>query len=79
MILFGLFLVSVFTLPKYQKIFGVNVYTKALPLIYIVGISILIPKSSFIGHLCGVVAALMIKFVGFAIFLPRFSMIRAFD
>jgi len=59
--------------------FGFNVYTRFLPLIYMVGIFVMVPKSSLIGHLCGILAALCLKFLGLSILFPRFHMIHAFD
>ena len=38
-----------------------------------------IPDSSFLGHFCGLIAGLMIKFAGIYAFMPRFQWIKEFD
>ncbi len=38
-----------------------------------------IPNSSFIGHFCGILAGLLIKFAGLYVFMPRYEWIEGFD
>ena len=38
-----------------------------------------IPGSSFIGHFCGLIAGLLIKFGGLYLVFPRYDWIAAFD
>ena len=38
-----------------------------------------IPDSSFMGHFCGLIAGLMIKFCGLYVLFPKFEWISSFD
>ena len=38
-----------------------------------------IPDSSFLGHFCGLLAGLLIKFAGIYVLMPRFQWIKEFD
>jgi hypothetical protein len=38
-----------------------------------------IPDSSFLGHFCGLIAGLMIKFCGVYMVMPRYGWIKEFD
>ena len=80
-IIFGVIMLSVFIgenryfypfrLIKIKKIY--------MPWILLVITQFLIPEASFMGHLCGILAALIIKFCGLFIILPKFEWLNEFD
>ncbi|EFJ48625.1 hypothetical protein VOLCADRAFT_117545 [Volvox carteri f. nagariensis] len=55
-VLFGLKTILMYNTPGYDEIFGVRVPTKYACWAELVLIWVLVPKSSFIGHLCGILA-----------------------
>jgi hypothetical protein len=72
-------MIMMFVLPKTIKVFGMSINPVFIPFIYLIGIYFLVPNSSLLGHLCGIIAGLLLKFAGFHLFLPRFSWVSSFD
>ena len=52
---------------------------KLIPWLYVIVIYMTIPDSSFLGHFCGLIAGVLIKFGGFYVIMPRYQWIRGFD
>jgi hypothetical protein len=52
---------------------------KYIPWLYMLVVYFTIPTSSFIGHFCGLIAGLLLKFTGLYVFLPRYEWIKEFD
>ena len=50
-----------------------------MPWLYMIAIYLTIPDSSFLGHFCGLIAGLLIKFAGVYVFMPSFDTLSAFD
>ena len=78
-ILFGTMLVYAYIGNPKANIFGFPVPKKILPWLYLGLTSILVPNASFMGHLTGILAAVLIKFAGFSFLLPRYRWISDFD
>ena len=82
-ILFGIMMLEAFIEKesKSTKIFGMlEVKRIYVPWIMMVIIQLAVPDASLIGHLTGIVSALLIKYsgVGF-LFMPRYSWINSFE
>ena len=52
---------------------------KLMPWLYMLMIYFTIPDSSFLGHFCGLIAGLMIKFSGIYALMPRYEWIKEYD
>jgi hypothetical protein len=52
---------------------------KLVPWLYMLMIYFTIPDSSFLGHFCGLIAGLLIKFGGVYAVMPRYEWIQEFD
>jgi len=79
-ILFGIFLVFSFYGEPNINFLGLCYFEKKyLPWLYLIAIYATVPNSSLLGHLAGILAALLIKFCGFYIFLPRYLWLHSFD
>ena len=64
----------------YFNVFGMcRIDKKLMPWLYMLLIYFTIPDSSFLGHFCGLLAGLLIKFGGINFLMPRFSWIHEFD
>jgi hypothetical protein len=64
----------------YFNVFGMcRIDKKLMPWLYMLLIYFTIPDSSFLGHFCGLLAGLLIKFGGIHLLMPRYSWIHEFD
>lgn len=79
-ILFGIAMVFSYVGEPYFNFLGLcRVEKKFMPWLYMLLIYLTIPNSSFLGHFCGLMAGLLIKFGGLYILLPRFLWIQSFE
>ena len=80
-VMFGLAMIFSYVGDEpYQNLFGIcRLDKKLIPWIYMLMIYFTIPDSSFLGHFCGLIAGLMIKFSGVYKFMPRYEWIKEFD
>ena len=79
-VLFGLAMIFSYVGDPYVNLFGMCRQDKKLvPWLYMLMIYFTIPDSSFLGHFCGLLAGLLIKFGGINFFMPRFTWIHDFD
>lgn len=79
-ILFGIAMIFSFVGEPTQSFLGLcRIDKRYIPWFYMLLIYLTIPDSSFLGHLCGLLAGLMIKFGGLYYFLPRFEWLESFD
>ena len=63
--------INIFRICKLDK--------KLMPWLYMLMIYFTIPDSSFLGHFCGLIAGLLIKFCGVYLVLPSYDTISSFD
>jgi len=79
-VLFGIALVFSYVGDPHFNFFNIcRIDKKLMPWFYMLMIYFTIPDSSFLGHFCGLIAGLMIKFAGIYILMPRFEWIKEFD
>ena len=72
-VLFGIAMIFAYVGDPYQNFFGLCRFEKKyIPWFYMLAIYVTIPESSFIGHFCGLIAGLLIKFAGLYFFMPRY-------
>jgi len=50
-----------------------------MPWILMVIIQLVMPNASLLGHLCGIISALLIKFCGLYVLMPSYEWIKDFD
>ena len=72
-ILFGIAMIFSFVGDPSTNFFGLcRIDKKYIPWFYMLMIYFTIPDSSFMGHFCGLLAGLLIKFGGLYLLFPRF-------
>ena len=79
-ILFGLMMLEAFMGDDtHRDLFCIKVRKAYIPWIWMVLIQVCIPQASFIGHLTGIIAALLIKNCGLSFALPKYEWIDSFE
>ena len=79
-ILFGLMMLEAYMgTETHRSCFGIKIRKVLVPWIWLVLIQLCIPEASMIGHLAGILAALLLKHCGVSLFLPQQSWIEAFE
>ncbi len=79
-VLFGIALVFSYVGEPHFNFFNMcRIDKKLMPWLYMLMIYFTIPDSSFLGHFCGLIAGLMIKFAGIYTLMPRYEWIKEFD
>lgn len=74
-VIFGLVTIFSTTEPNEASFFGFKVKKVYIPFIMLVLISVFMSDVSFMGHFSGIIAALLIKYGGLFLLLPRYSWI----
>lgn len=80
-VLFGLALVFSYVgdEPYFNFLNLCRIEKKIVPWLYMLMIYFTIPDSSFIGHFCGLIAGLLIKFGGLYVVMPKYEWIKEYD
>ena len=64
-ILFGLIMLISMSGDRYMKVYGCDFPKILLPFGYLILSSMIAPNADWIGHLCGIFAAVILRFGGF--------------
>ena len=63
----------------HQSCFGIKIRKILLPWIWLLLIQLCIPEASMIGHLAGILSALVLKHCGLSLILPQLNWIQAIE